>query len=178
MRKLVLIVAVIVAAMICANAAGADTMAFSLTGNGLNASGTFYGVPAGSGQWLVTGATGSFNGSAITTIEPLTNNGSVFAFNNIYHWLGPVVDLYGIVFDLANGDRVNLCYDSGCFGSVGVYTAIVWDPNAGLTGLNAETYSFSAPATGEAPVPEPGSLALVGTGMVGFAGVLRRKLKN
>jgi hypothetical protein len=178
MKKLVLIIAVMVGAMIWANAASADTMTFSLTGNGLSASGTFYGVPAGSGQWLVTGATGTFNGSAITTIETLTNSGNVFAFNNIYYWPGPAVDLYGIVFDLANGDRVNLCYDSGCFGSAGVYTAIVWDPNVGLAGLNAETYSFGAPTTGEVPVPEPGTLAFVGTGLVGVAGVLRRKLKS
>src|SRR5215467_4441803 len=99
MRKFALILAVVVGATVCASVANADTMTFSLTGNGLNASGVFYGSPAGSGQWLVTGATGTFNGSIITAVEPLTNNGSVFAFNNTYYWPAPVADLYGIVFD-------------------------------------------------------------------------------
>src|SRR6516162_4578376 len=125
MRKLFLVFAIVIGAMVWASVAHADTMAFSLAGNGLNASGVFYGSPAGSGQWLVTGATGTFNGSDITAVEPLTNNGNVFAFNNLYYWPAPVADLYGIVFDLANGDRVNLCYDSGCYGSAGGYTALV-----------------------------------------------------
>jgi hypothetical protein len=177
MRKLFLVFAIVIGAMVWASVAHADTMAFSLAGNGLNASGVFYGSPAGSGQWLVTGATGTFNGSAITAVEPLTNNGNVFAFNNLYYWPAPVADLYGIVFDLANGDRVNLCYDSGCYGSAGVYTALVWDPNTGLTGLNAESFSFGAPVTGEG-VPEPGTMALLGSGLLGVRGVLRRRCKS
>lgn len=176
--RMILSLALLSCTIVWLSAAHAETMAFSFSGNGLSASGTFYGAPVNSGQWLVTGVSGSFNGSAITGIEPTSNSGNVFAINNIYYWPGPVVDLYGIVFDVANGDRVNLCFDSGCYGSAGVYTAIVWDPNSGLTGLNAEVYQFGAPVGEEAPVPEPGTLALLGTGLVGFAGALRRKLKR
>lgn len=170
MKKFGLSIFVLYSVLAFAGIASADSISFSFSGPGLNAAGTFYAQPGTAGQWLVTGAAGTFNGSAITGIEPLTSNGKVFSFNNIYYWPNPVVDLYGIVFDVAGGDKVNLCYDSGCAGAAGMYTAIVFDPNAGLTNLNATVQSFSQ------PIPEPGTLVLIGTGLLGLAGALGRKL--
>lgn len=173
MKKLVVLL-VALFALAATMPAVADSMSFSMSGTTAttwNASGTLYGSPTGPGTWQVTGATGVFDGSAITGIWSVSNNGNIFYFNNIYRSPAPVVDLYGIVLTVANGDLVNLCYDSGCYGAARDYTAIVWNPNTGYTGLNAD-----ASATFGQPVPEPGTLVLLGGSAIALAGALRRKL--
>ena len=169
MRKLLLSAVVVCCALIFVSAASADTMSFSLSGSGWSTSGTFVGSPTAPGTWLVSGASGSFDGTAITGVWPTSNNGNIFSFNNLHYWPAPVFDIYGVVLTLANGDLVNLCYDTGCAGAAGTYTAITWDPNACIGFLNADTVAFGQ------PTPEPGTLALLGTSMLGLVGVVDRK---
>ena len=138
-------------------------MTFTLWGQGLDASGTFYGEPSADGQWLVNDATGVFNGTNIVGIWPESNSGNIFSFDNLYFSPGAAVDGGGIVFQLTNGDMVNLCYDTGCAGAADIYTAILWDPGSGITNLNADCAEFGA------PVPEPSTLFLLGSGIVGLA---------
>ena len=164
--------ALLCCALLFVSVAGADEMTFTLTGQGLDATGTFYGAPSADGQWLVNEASGLFNGSDIVGIWPESNSGNVFSFDNLYFSPGPVVDSGGIVFQLANGDMVNLCYDTGCAGAAETYTAIVWDPASGITNLNADTAQF-----GE-PVPEPSTLLLLGTGLIGLGGIARRRVST
>ena len=170
MNKKLFVLGVLCAALVLVSMASADDVSFTLAGAGLDASGTFYAAPQGAGQWLVYDASGTFNGANIVGIWPESNSGNIFTFNNLYYSPGPEVDWMGLVFKLDNGDMVNLCYDSGCAGAASTYTAIVWDPVSGITDLNVDNASF-----GE-PVPEPATLMLLGSGLIGLGGVIRRRI--
>jgi hypothetical protein len=170
MHKWLFVPAILCCALLLVSAAGADEMSFALYGQGLDASGTFYGTPNAAGQWLVNDASGVFNGSNIVGIWSESNSGNIFSFDNLFFSPGAAVDGGGIVFQLANGDMVNLCYDTGCAGAVATYTAILWDPASGISNLNVDSADFGA------PVPEPSTLALVGGGLIGLAKLGRRAL--
>jgi hypothetical protein len=163
----------IVALLCCSlfvGAARADQFSFTLTGQGLDASGTFYGDPSGPGVWLVNDASGIFNGVNITGIWPASNSGNIFSFNNLFYSPEPAVDSQGIVFQLSNGNMVNLCYDTGCAGAAATYTAILWDYQSGnATNFNVDSAQFGA-------VPEPSTLMLVGSGLLGLAKLARRRI--
>jgi hypothetical protein len=168
MHKWLFFLGMLCCALLLVSAAGADEISFTLSGEGLDASGTFSGTSTGPGQWLIDDASGMFNGSNIVGIWPESNTGNIFSFDNLLLSPGPAVDGAGIVFQLANGDMVNLCYDTGCAGAAKTYTAIVWDPASGISNLNVDSAEFGA------PVPEPSTLALVGTGLIGLMRLGRR----
>ncbi len=73
----------------------------------------------------------------------------------------------------------NACTTSGC----SVSNPIYWDENSGpstayentLGSIPSEAFTLSGGCCGP-PVPEPSSILLFGSGVLGLAGVLRRKL--
>jgi hypothetical protein len=170
MRKLVLGL-VVCCSLFIVSAASADTIPYSLSGSGWSSSGTFIGSPTAPGTWTVTGASGTFNGTNITGVCPQGTCNSAFVYDNLYFWPGPPnVDNSGIVVTLANGDWVNFCYDPPNCALPGGYAALNYNPNSGYTYFNADTVNFGQ------PVPEPGTLALLGTSLLGLAGVVRRRI--
>jgi hypothetical protein len=169
MRKLIL-GAVVLCAIFFVGTANADQAAFALSGTGWSSSGMFYGSPTTPGTWLITAASGQFDGIGITGVWPTSNYGNIFIFNNLYYWPGPPnVDNLGIVVTLQDGGLVNFCYDVPNCALPGAYAALLWEPNTGVTYLNADSVYFGR------PVPEPGTLVLLGTSVLGLFGSMRRR---
>jgi hypothetical protein len=133
------------------------------------ASGVLNTLDEGNGTYLVTNATGSYLDAPITGVFDPSESGNVFSFNNLLYFPSlPFVDIGGIVFEL-NGNTsiasgINLYWDG-----VG-YRSIDGGNNGPYVQLSV------TPLDPAAPTPEPGTLAMVCTGVVGVAGMLRRKL--
>ncbi len=139
-------------------------------GNG-TVSGVLNTNDQGNGVYLVTDATGSYLGSSITGVYDPSLSGNVFSFNNLLYFPRlPSVDLGGIVFEL-NGDTniasgINLYWDGAGYRSID-------------GGNNGPYVQLSiTPLDPPAPAPEPGTLLMLGSGVLGFAGLLRRKLPH
>lgn len=148
----------------------ADTFNFSFTGSDFSGAGIFDAqatnnasryritdvsgtVDTGNGQNRVIAgilAPGSFGNNDNLLFFPARANGAFF-------------DIQGVAFSLLNGAEVNL-YSSA---------------SADLMRVNGNVISEIAAITVTpvaSAVPEPGSMALLGTGALGVIGVVRRKL--
>lgn len=92
-----------------------------------------------------------------------------------YPFHGGALDIYGLLFNVSGGYTVDL-WSNGVLPGLGL-TSGVTDAFDG-----ARLHSFGEPFQGPgvnlttSPVPEPSSLILIGTGMLGLVGTLRRKL--
>lgn len=157
------------ALLMLSTAAFANSVNFSYTdGSTLLVQGTLTGTFAG-GVFAATSATGTYNGSPISLVAPGVDG--AFSYNNLVYYppvSGYSVDLYGLVFNVAGWGDVNLCASTGCAGFDG-YT------NISNFGGYANT---NVTATFDSPAPEPSTLLMFGSGIVGFAGILRRKINS
>jgi hypothetical protein len=185
MTRLSLALCGLVLAALPSTAAMADTLTFDFSftsANGISGSGVFTATSDGTDQYLIedilsgTTSTGSGAAKTISTLlEPGNFPGSGGGANDNLLLFSTTTDTYsldvnGMSYELNNGAEVNLFEVPG----VGAAGEGVLLQRAG--GNQVEQGADITITEVASPVPEPGSLALLGTGVLGLAGVIRRKL--
>ncbi len=194
MKKFSVALLALAAALAISPAAMADTFNYTYTGvDGVVATGTLTGSNIGGNQFGVTSGTITISGSGLVTGSGVLIGGTGFAtspngaFNYDNFVFVPVSDPNAYV-DSVGGLLFQL--DSTPF-QINIFSG-VWDGNEinpPFGGKGTDTYSiwegtsqtnYNYHNVGDltiTPTPEPGSLFLLGTGLLGLALILFRKAK-
>ncbi len=178
MKKSALFLCGVASAMLLSTPVFADTMYdFSFTGNNsvsgspgtpFSGSGVFdVTATKTAGRYKIVGVTGTTDGETISKILAA----GAFGFNDNLLFVNNGVaslDNSGVAYQLANGVDANIFlgvpdqYQQSLFGFPGTLVSEDQTANVSITS------SASA-------VPEPGTIAFLGTGVLGMAGVIRRR---
>jgi hypothetical protein len=172
MRPKLLTLTVFFAFLLLAMTAGtakADSFNISWSGPFGNGSGTITGDDLGGGIFQLTSLDGSQDGVTATLLPQ-----SAYGVNGnfIYPTSTPQLDDLGFAF-LAGTTEYNIYFDDVVSGVYRECSSAATDCTNFGDGLAIDSFSITPPS---APVPEPGSLILLGTGLLSLAGAVRRKL--
>jgi PEP-CTERM motif len=184
MKRLSLTLAALALVTLGAQTSKADTFSFSFTGiptfgtiDPFSGSGTFTATEKGNtDQWVISDISGSvtdlFSTSAITGllgINKFDGNDNILLFPGQGLLGGKFFDSDGVSFSLKNGNDVNLS-------DGGLESASAGNPKTGPTDFELDIVDVSKDPSDPPAVPEPSTLALFGTGVLGAAGAIRRRL--
>jgi hypothetical protein len=154
-------------------AAHADTFNWSLTGPAASlggfpgtGSGTLTATQSSGDEWVINSISGIFDDSTITGLVKFEFSDNLLFPDSTF------LDTDGLGFETANGTEINV-WSAYAPGSTDItpgnnYSEIVGGNNGGF---GVGTFSL----TPVAPTPEPSAFALLGTGLLGAAGVARRR---
>ncbi|HTD95366.1 MAG TPA: PEP-CTERM sorting domain-containing protein [Edaphobacter sp.] len=93
-----------------------------------------------------------------------------------YPFHGGVFDIYGLLFSVEGGYSVDL-WSNGVLPGLGLTYGVGDSLNGKVLNTFGEPFSGPGVAVSTSPAPEPGSLMLMGTGLVGLVGAVRRKVR-
>jgi hypothetical protein len=178
MKRLSLALGALALAVVCAQTSKADTFSFSFTGSSFSGSGVITATHDSGNEYTITGITGTTAGQTITGLLGAgtfdNNDNKLFDPGNLFGTFN--FDQQGISYQLGSGptaSEVNIGEGSGFF----ILTTIA-DLNP--PGKSPDVQEFVdvdvEKIASTSPVPEPGTLALFGTGILGAAGAIRRRL--
>jgi hypothetical protein len=139
------------------------TFYFSFAGSGIDASGSGTATHVSGDEYLVTSLSGTQNGDPMTLLPP-----EGYADNDNYFLTSPpFLDIPGVSFSVPGGTDYNVYYYAGTY-----YDCNNVDNGVCYVGSGVPLTSGSLSLD---PTPEPGTLVLFATGLLGLAGMLRRK---
>jgi len=180
MKRLSLTVCFLALVAFASNSALADSFHFSFgdSNDTFQGSGVLTGTSNGDGTFTLDSVTGTTAGQAITGIlAPGTFPVGVFAVPNdnllyfppSFGFGSTYFDAAGLSYQLADGRDVSLSFSDSVFiGTTVIFNGMPQSIGDSQTSLISITSATS-------PVPEPSTLALLGTGVLGMVGVIRRK---
>jgi len=161
-------VGIALASLVLATSTFASTVTFSYgDGSTLAVTGTLNGTFS-AGIFTATSGSGTYNLTPMTLV-PVGTGGTGFDWDNLVYFPsvgGNSVDYRGLLFDVTGWGYANLCATTLCAN----------DSNNGYTNLTYVGGNTAVEATFNSPTPEPSTLLTLGSGLIGLAGLARKRL--
>ncbi len=175
MKRLSLVLGALALALLPASSAVADTFDFSFTGADFSGSGTFTATHQTGDNWLITGITGQVAGYTIDSLlAPGTYPTGTLVGPNDNILIYPA-ELFGTKFFDHDGVAFDVDTPIGLV-NVNLNDTFGFENAAAGPGNTVISEELTSVDVDPAPTPEPDSLFLLGTGVLGIAGVLRRRI--